>query len=231
MKKNYVIAILFFVLILCSKNYVYAADPHLTLSPSSGTLTSSGIQIDVQIDTGGQEAKSAKAVINFDSSKVEVSSIQAGTFFDDVSHNIYSNQVIINANLSLGSSLESKTGVGTLATMTVNSKSNSGTASLTFDCTMGDSTDSGINDPTPTDIIVCSENINGTYNLGSSSPNPNPSPNPSPSPDAGTGGAEDPSPVPTPSELPESGTVEYTFGVLALGFALLFIGIPAYIFK
>jgi len=147
---------------------VYAqTSPHLELSPSSGVISGCGTSIGINIDTGGQAAKSAKAVINFDSSLLEVSSIQASDFFDDVSHNIYnsSGQVVVNANLSLDSLLESKTGTGTLATMTVRSKASSGTATMVFDCTEGSSTDSNINDPTPLDIIVCSANVNGSYSL------------------------------------------------------------------
>src|SRR4030042_2797605 len=118
-----------------------AASPHLELSPSSGTISTAGTNININIDTGGQEAKSAKAVINFDAVKVEVTEIEAGTFFDEVSHNIYNStgEVVINANLSLGSSLESKTGTGTLAVMTVKAKTTSGTVNLTFDCVAGSS--------------------------------------------------------------------------------------------
>lgn len=189
-----------------------AASPHLSLSPSSGTISTSGTDIQVNIDTGGQAAKSAKAVINFDSSQLEVSSISAGDFFDEVSHNIYNSdgQVIINANLSLGSSLESKTGTGTLATMTVKAKTSSGTANMTFDCTTGKSTDSGINDPTPVDIIVCSANINGSYNLGSG---------------GGTTTVSS-SPSPSPSVLPVAGTSGATITFLILGLGLILLPIP-----
>lgn len=221
----YILSTVFLLTVFATN--AFAADPHLEFSPTSGTIETSGTEIDVLIDTGGQEAKSAKAVINFDSSKLEVTSIEEGSFFDDVSHNIYSSQVIINANLSLGSSLESKTGTGTLATMIVEAKSTSGTAALTFDCTAGDSTDSGINDPTPTDIIVCSANVDGSYTLGEGTVTA--SPNPSPSDDAGVGGGTDEDA--TPSALPESGTIEYTFAFLTLGVLLLILGIPAYIFK
>jgi len=187
---------------------VFAASPHLSLSPSSGIISSTGTDIQVNIDTGGQVAKSAKAVIDFDASQLEVSSISAGDFFDEVSHNIYNSegQVVINANLSLGSSLESKTGTGTLATMTVKAKASSGTAAMTFDCTSGKSTDSGINDPTPTDIIVCTANVNGSYTLGSG------------------GGTTTSSPQPSPSVLPVAGTGDLTRNLLFL--SLLFIFLP-----
>jgi len=166
--KKICLIILIFVGILLFSSPVYAqSSPHLELSPSSGMITASGTSIEVNIDTGAQAAKSAKSVINFDSSLLEVTSVQTGDFFDDVSHNIYnsSGQVIINANLSIDSMLESKTGIGTLGTMTVKAKDSSGTAAMTFDCIEGSSTDSNINDPTPLDIIVCSANVNGSYSL------------------------------------------------------------------
>lgn len=179
MKKILSLIWLILVLQFFKVRIAWAADPHFELSPASGII-SNGTSIIVKIDTGGQAAKSAKAVINFDATKLEVSSIQAGNFFDDISHNIYNTtgQVVINANLSLGSMLESKTGSGTLATMTVNAKAISGTAAMSFDCTQGSSTDSNINDPTPLDIIICTSNLDGSYTLGataSSSASPLPS--------------------------------------------------------
>lgn len=168
--QNYKIFIFFSVLFLLFQiNAGLAwAGSHLELSPSSGLISGSGTPVQIIIDTGGSAAKSAKAVINFDSSLLEVASVAEGDFFDDVSYNIYnsSGQVVVNANLSLDSMLESKTGSGTLATMTVKSLATSGSATMTFDCITGSSTDSNINDPTPLDIIVCTENIDGNYSLG-----------------------------------------------------------------
>lgn len=196
---------------------VYAqTSPHLELSPASGIITGGGTSIGINIDTGGQAAKSAKAVINFDSSLLEVSSIQASDFFDDVSHNIYnsSGQVVVNANLSLGSMLESKTGTGTLATMTVRAKASSGTATMVFDCTEGSSTDSNINDPTPLDIIVCSANVNGSYSLSGGQATPSATPVSSPG-IGGNGSA-------TPAAVPVTGVSGPTIGLFLAGLFLIF---------
>lgn len=205
-------------MVLFSAMPVYAADPHLELSPSSGTIPSTGTEIQVNIDTGGQAAKSAKAVIDYDSTKLEVTSIQAGTFFDEVSHNIYNDtgQVVINANLSIGSSLETKTGTGTLATMTVKAKATSGTATMTFDCTEGSSTDSGINDATPLDVIVCTSNVNGSYSLGAAV---------SPSPGASPAVVQ-----PSASALPSAGIVTPTINLLLLGVGLIILSAPLFLF-
>jgi hypothetical protein len=224
MKKKILARLVLSILLLSLfvlKGPVFAADPHLELAPSSGTITDSGTEIDINIDTGGSEAKSVKAVINFDSSKLEVSSVEAGTFFDEVSHNIYSNQVIINANLSLEASVESKTGVGTIATMVTKAKVDNGIADITFDCTEGDSTDSGISDPTPTDIIVCSANVNGSYDLGGSSGGTSSSPIPSDESSSNSSSS-----APDPSELPESGTREFTIGFISLGAVFVLLGLP-----
>lgn len=204
------------------KPSVALAGPHLSLSPVSGIITSEGTAITVQVDTSGQAAKSAKAVINFTSTLLEVTSIQAGTFFDDVSHNIYnsSGQVVINANLSLESMLESKTGSGILATMTVAAKSASGSAAITFDCTTGSSTDSNINDPTPIDIIVCADNVNGNYTLGgtaTASAFPSATPQAVVSPDTGLGGDEY-----SPAPIPVTGTSWPTVALLVVGLVLIF---------
>ena len=155
-------------------------------------------------------------MINFDSSLLEVSSIQASDFFDDVSHNIYnsSGQVVVNANLSLGSMLESKTGTGTLATMTVRAKASSGTATMVFDCTEGSSTDSNINDPTPLDIIVCSANVNGSYSLSGGQATPSATPVSSPG-IGGNGSA-------TPAAVPVTGVSGPTIGLFLAGLFLIF---------
>lgn len=218
---------LFFLINIFTSN-VIAAEPHLEFSPASGSLSDSGTEIDIVIDTGGEEVKSAKAVINFDSSKLEVSSVADGDFFENLTNNIYNNQVIINANLE-GVALESKTGRGTLAILTVKPLASSGEATLVFDCVQGDSTDSGINDPTPTDIIECSSNINASYSLSGTSSSPSPSPSSSPSPSPAVGGPS--SPAPSPSTLPESGTTEYTFALIAFAILFIVIGTPALILK
>ncbi len=217
MTKKVIIFLLAFIIIFSSRIFlVYAASAHLELSPSSGVISTTGTDIAVKIDTGGQETKSAKAVINFDATKLEVISVQAGTFFDEVSHNIYNStgQVIINANLSLGSSLESKTGIGTLATMTIKAKISSNTGNLTFSCTEGSSTDSGINDTTAIDIIDCTANVNGSYNLGFNSTS-------SPSPSL--------SPVPTPSALPVAGNTGPTTTILIFSLSFIFLSFPLFL--
>lgn len=217
MKKNVIkiSCLIFVVLFFMATVLVYAADPHLELLPSSGSISTAGTNIEVKIDTGGQAAKSAKAVIKFDATKLEVSSITAGSFFDEVSHNIYNStgQVVINANLSLGNSLETKTGTGVLATMNVKAKLSTGSANMTFDCTTGSSTDSGINNAVPTDIIVCASNVNGSYTLG-----------------AGASLSPGTSPVPTPSALPVAGSVGPTLSLLLLGTGLLLLSIPLFLF-
>jgi len=224
--------LLLFVFLLLMGFYsfpVYSiSSPHLEISPNSGGISSAGTEININIDTGGLEAKSAKAVINFGATKLEVDSIEAGDFFDEVSHNIYNDHVVVNANLSLGSSLESKTGTGTLATMTVKAVGSSGTAAMTFDCTEGSSTDSGINDPTPIDIIDCSANIDGSYDLNSqSSSSSSPSPTSSlvsPSPiSVAVGGLSS-----SPSALPVSGTPGPTISLIFLGIGLILISLPIF---
>jgi len=189
--------------------FAQTVEPHLELSPSSGAVSSSGTEIEVIIDTGGQGAKSAKAVINFDASLLEVTSVQAGDFFDDVSHNIYNSdgEVVINANLSFDSMLESKTGIGSLATMTVAAKASTGTAEMTFDCTQGSSTDSNIQDANNIDIITCESNIGGLYSLGGEEAGASPSPGTISSPAASS----------LSSPLPGAGTAGGTGGAGAAG--------------
>ncbi len=202
MKKSCLFKALLFLFIF----FVLLAKPvwagsYLELEPSSGTITTSGTDINVNIDTDGSAAKSAKAVVNFSAEALEINSVTAGDFFDDVSYNIYnsSGQVVINANLSLDSMLESKTGAGLLAALNVKAKAASGSATLSFDCVEGSSTDSNINDPTPTDIIDCTANVNGSYQLAAGSgaaASPSPSTSLSGSGTTGVGGDGSTPPVP-----------------------------------
>jgi len=217
MKKILFTFIIFTVCCLFFPKSVYAADPHLELSPSSGVaITESGTDIDIVIDTGDQAVKSSKAVVLFEPSLVEVISVTPGTFFDDVSHNIYNpeGQVVVNGNLSLDSMLESKTGTGVLATMTVKAVSCNGPATMIFDCTDGDSTDSNIQDTEGVDIIVCTSNVGGEYDLCDTDvvPTAPPEPTSAPVPTA---------PPPNPP-IPQTGIVEPTIALLFGGLLLLF---------
>jgi len=217
MKKFTFPFIFLFVFLMGFIKPVFAINPHLELSPNSGIIDNiTGLDIAVKIDTGGQEVKSAKAVINFDETKLEVISITAGSFFDEVSHNIYNStgQVVINTNFSLGSSLESKTGTGILATMSVKSKITSGSANMTFDCVSENSTDSGINNTTPIDIIICDSNVNGSYNLDNDLTSSSPLS----------------SPLPTPSILPIAGTTNPTILFFVLGVGLILFSYPLFLF-
>lgn len=215
--------ILFFGLIKPGSVY---AGAHLSLSPSSGIISSSGTAIDVQIDTDGEAVKSAKAVINFDANLLEVTAIQASDFFDDVSYNIYNanGQIVINANIGLDSMLETRTGTGIIATMTVNAKAVSGSAQMVFDCTDGSSTDSNINDPTPLDIIVCSENINGNYTLGGTIATPTPYPTDGTTNGTTTNGTTTGTTGIGYAPMPVTGVSWPT--LVLFGFGLLMIGAP-----
>ncbi len=209
---------LFLAIFFQSAQAFVLAGAHLELSPSSGLISGSGTPVNINIDTGGSAAKSAKAVINFDSSLLEVGSITEGDFFDDVSYNIYnsSGQVVVNANLSLDSMLESKTGSGLLATMTVKSLTATGSATMIFDCTDGSSTDSNVNDPTLVDIIVCTENVDGDYTLSGGGTSPSPSSSPSPVSSGGVGGDG------TQPPIPVTGVTWPTLMLLLGGLALIF---------
>jgi hypothetical protein len=202
-----------------------AADAYLELDPSSGAISTSGTDIDVNIDTDGQAIKSAKAVINYPTAMLQVSSITAGDFLDDVSHNIYNDEgeVIINANLSLDSMLESKTGTGTIATITFEAQASSGTAIVTFDCTDEDSTDSNINDPSdpPLDIITCTANVDGNYSWGDQAASPSPAASAIVSASPGVGGNGTTTAGGTTSGDLVSGVTAPTIFLLLAGFALL----------
>ncbi len=206
LKSIFVIA--FFVVLLLklpkATNAAYLKFDKDTLEVSSGeTFT-----VDVIVDAGTDAIVSTDAYVKYDPSVLSVESINDGSFFDTVVSTKNSDNVYIAGMLSdVG---DSKTGSGTVATITFKALSDSGTT-LSYICDPNSTPTSKIikNDTNATDVIVCSQNK--TLAINSSGANANTTANNSP--------------TPTSNTLPKTGFLDNLLKLSTGGLVLLFIGL------
>lgn len=197
------------------------------LEPASGEY-SQGEEFEVAVwaDPAGGEAVAIDAIISFDATRLEVSSVKEEVFFtqEGVGTNQGFNYDIDNdtGRVSLYSfatvSNFSVSSAGKIATITFKAKGE-GTASVSFICQAGGDEDSSIWDTNSEDIVNCSSNGSGSYTIGggeSSSPTPTPTPTTASSPE---------SPTPTPTALPETGIETPLMGVIIGGIIILGSGL------
>ncbi|HQM15743.1 MAG TPA: cohesin domain-containing protein [Candidatus Woesebacteria bacterium] len=208
----------------------------LKLNPSSGNVTKDS-QIQVIVDTENATAESAVAVITFDSTKVEITKVTAGNFFDSVATDTSkAGEVAITGTMNIGN-IEGKTGSGTLATLTINPKITSGTFTLGFRCSAASIDDSNIMSTDNSNLLAtdeqCARNVAGTYTVAATS-NDDPAPTATPTPSSSNNNnTQNPTNTPAPSkggqpslpsELPQSGP-EHWLQYLMSGLAVLGIGL------
>jgi LPXTG-motif cell wall-anchored protein len=175
--------------------------------------------VDVIVSPGTDAISSTDALVTYDSTAIQATSVSAGTYFPSVTNNITSGQVALYGTVSDVSS--SKTGDGTIATITFTVLMDS-TSTLQFACaTTGTSSKiikydpNNINAP---NVIVCSQNGTASLTGGTGSSGGN----------SGGGTLATPTPL---TSLPTTGTVAdlsvFTFAGVALivlgGFVKLFL--------
>jgi len=184
----------------------------LSLSPSSGTHeTGDTFTVDLKVDTGGEGAMTVDSVIKFDSTRLEVSSVSAGSFMTDMQKSLdNSTGSLVIYNFS-SQPLTSAVGGGVLASIVFKAKA-AGTASVTFVCEAGAATDSSVWNVAAEDILTCGSIGSGSYTISGA---------------AVVDDEAEPTTVvaatATPSELPETGNEWVVVGALFLGI-MLFIG-------
>lgn len=195
---------------------LFKADPAFgqtfSLSPIEATKSAGLLfPVDLNIDTAGKSISAADVKISFDPEIIEISEVEDGTFFGDITYNIYSGTLYVG-----GSFLEEggKTGSGKMATLTLRGKS-SGIGQLIFVCTT-QNTDTNIFDTSAEtkDIVNCAAIKNGKYTIQGSSV-------------VGGGSESTPSATtttPTP-EPPVSGISLPTFLSFGLGAVLIAAGL------
>ena len=228
MKKNFLILNLFlcfYVLVFLCFGAKGANAAFFYLEPDTQTIsTNNTFDVNLKINTEGEQVTSADVVLLFDQNILEINNITPNNdFFSQNFENISAEKVYIGG--AVQSSTEYKIGEDTIATITFKGKA-AGSDSVRFDCTAGKTSDSNIskNDKDATDILSCDKLVNGNYTVsddgsGGTTPRPtfgptcSPSPKPSPKPSA------------TPGELPTAGIMTPSIFLLGIGALLTITGV------
>jgi len=198
------------------------AGPMLKLSPSSGSFgNGSTFKVTVGVDSGTAKSMAVDAFLTFDAGKLEVVSVEdpsSPAFTFSMGKNIYNSdgKLDMSFNPSGDSVLgESVAIVGDLAVVTFKAKG-TGTAAVNFTCQAGSTIDTNIFDNQGIDVIDCASNQNGSYTItgGGSEPISTPvPPQATVTPNDGSG-----------AELPQTGSVGTTIGLLIFGIVGLIAG-------
>ena len=212
------VLILFFGSVLVSQK-VFAAS--LKFDQSSINVSAGNtFQVQVIVDAGADQITGTDAWIIFDSSILQAQSVAAGSFFPEVSNNITPGKIYIAGIVS--DPATSKTGSGTVATITFSALV-SGSTTLAYECQATGETSKVIkNDFNSTNIIVCSNNGSATVSVGAGSSSSSPTATPAP---ASSGSSSTSSTTTTPSTLPQSGILDNLLGAALPGAGLLLVGI------
>lgn len=210
MKK--ILCLIIFVLSLVMVRPAFAAGPMLKFSPSSGTYTNGEtFKITIGVDSGTEKSQGVDAWATFDPAKLEVVSIEnAATpaFAFALGKNIYNDtgKFDISCSSTDMGTYEAKALLGDLVVVTFRAKG-TGTANVNFVCTAGSTIDSNIFNMTASDVINCALNQNGVYTINASSSTADPTATPVPATTTSD----------TDEELPQTGSVETTIGLLVFG--------------
>jgi hypothetical protein len=220
MKKTALLLNVFLVLgfLLATNTKAVMAGPHQELSPASGNYkVGDSFKVTAKMISGGKIIGGADGVGTYDSNILELVSIEKAssmvfsTTDDGGNCNIsefesgrFSYACYSNSNTS------SNSNSGDLVVFNFKAKA-IGTGLVKFTCVQGSTTDSNIIETDPVgDVIVCSENVNGSYVITAGSGS---SPTSTPSP---SNNSVDDSDDET-EELPQTGGIGATLGLILFG--------------
>jgi len=212
-------------LLLISFSFIFAQSTlaaYFTLSPSSGTISGTK-QVQLNIDAETASLDSVQAIIKFDSTRVEVTNIASGSYFDNVTTDTtVAGEIAISGTLTAGH-VGGVTGTGIVATLTISPKVSSGTIALNIDCDATDPNTSQILNTLGTDVIVCTKVTGASYTFSSTTPEPTATSAPT-NDDSTPSPTTDPNQPSLPEELPQSGPEDWLKWITA-GMALIGIGL------
>jgi hypothetical protein len=203
---------------------VALATPHLTLTPTSSSMANgTNFDVTIGVDTGSETASGVDVVGTFDANKLEIVSITkpaAGTAFTMDSLPSLSDNTLGKFSFSAydtnSTTVEDRKLTGSLAVVTFKTK-NTGTASVNFTCQTGSTIDSNIMKSTSVDLIDCSTNQSGSYTITASSAT-----NTTPNTTTTTTATPTVSASTTQAELPKTGSVGTTVGLMVFGLVSVF---------
>lgn len=213
--KKFVWTLLFVLSLLlftASAKGVFAANLKFDKSSVSANIGDT-FQVSVVVDAGSEEVYSTDAYIQYDKGILEVSSVAEGTFFPTIFNDTSTPSQLYVAGI-VDDPATSKTGSGTVATVTFKALS-AGSTTLTYFCDLSVSDTSKVvkNDIDSTNIIVCSENGSTTVTVGGAAANP------TATPAAAAGGTST-----SPTQLPQSGVFDNIVRFAVPGVILLILG-------
>lgn len=216
------------LILICSLILVFLILPENTYSAylkfdKETHDASVGDQFDVQviIDTEGEEVVSSDVYIPFDSTVFEVVSISPGDFFDTVSHDVSTEEIYIAGmmeDIGVG-----KRGTGLIATITLRVKGG-GRQVLSFLCDTSSSRTSTINKQVGVEvenIINCSSNKSLTVKIAGTDADQGEETDSSYSDTTDSQGTTSDT---APSQLPKSGIFDNTINLVFWGGGFLVIG-------
>ena len=215
MKKTAWLLNTFLILFLLTASNVKAvvAGPHLLVDPSSGNYSVNGtFSVTVKIDSASEVVGAIDGIGTYDSDKLELVSINKAPsmVFEGISGGgnctVESASGRFNFTCYSNDSLSDQSLSGNLVVLNFKAKT-TGTATVNFVCANGDTTDSNIiKTSNAADVIVCGENVGGSYVIGNSTSSNNPTAAPTSS-----------SSTTTSTELPKTGGVGATLGLIVFG--------------
>lgn len=228
---SFLIASIFFL-----ANPAFAMAATLSLSPSSGTFNSGcNYSVDIILDTGGVATDGTDAVLNYDQSKITVTSITTGTIYSDYPQATYPNGTISISGID-SSQGQSYTGKGTFATInfTVAQTISSAPMVINFQFDPNTTTNSNVVQAGTVNNIL-TQVVNGNYTLvngngcsstGTTTTTSSGGTTGTGTTGAGIGGLESSgSATPLPSKLPVAGSSDATLFLALGGGALTILGV------
>ncbi|MBP9817552.1 hypothetical protein KBC75_02215 [Candidatus Shapirobacteria bacterium] len=213
------------------------AAPHFSLTPAT-TSVANGSQFDVVlgVDSGTEKVIGIDVAATFDSSKLEVVSIQKATIPDGGYNFTYtSSSPIIKNDVgkfeitlpSANSSVyEGVVANHDLLKITFRAK-NTGVATVNLTCTPGSVTESNIINQSGADVVDCTSNQSGSYTITASSTTDTTvttAPTPTTTSNSSTTTTTTTTSTSGSTELPRTGSVETTVIVMVVGLMSVIAG-------
>lgn len=214
--------LLVFSLLLATNTKAVMAGPHQSFTPSSGEYSvGQDFSVTVKMESGGEVIGGADGVGTYDSNILELVSVEKASSLvfsttDDGGNCSISEFELGKFSYSCysNSNTSSNSNSGDLVVFNFKGKT-VGTGSVTFTCAQGSTTDTNIIKTDPVeDVIVCSENVNGSYTIIAGSGT---SPTSAPDDETTDNTTTQTETENTSEELPQTGGIGATLGLILFG--------------
>lgn len=126
--------------------------------------TGNTFKVQVVVDAGTDSVVGSDAYVLYDSSKLQPTAIDNGTYFPNVTNNMQYATGKLYVSGSVSDQASAKTGSGTMATVTFKVLAD-GTSTLSYDCNGSTIVQSSFN---ATNVMTCSENGSASVTAGAS---------------------------------------------------------------